>query len=704
MRPALTRPRGMPLPSLGQGERLRTEGRPHRRRRRRAPRFMRDPYLAYSAGMVPIAAVVLIVSREPVQLAALSVLALLFVGAQAMLSMVPARLRPLTPLGWSFLRLGLSLLFVAGLVELSGGAGGSMAALFLPVVVAAAALGSVQAVVIGAVASVIYLAPELARIGTTGDVALRGITLAGVSVMLALGTRRLVVTVERTSRQLRSAMISERRRSRQIAGMEEVSRLLVAGGPTGEVLDRALGVLVERFGYNHVSIYLSADGQLVLGAQRGYAHPIATFDGSAGVVGRAMRSHRLQFVADVSRDPDYISVFDEVTSEICAPLLVDGQLLGVLNVEAGDRLDRTDRDLVATLADRVATVVALGRDRQALAERAAVFRSLHEFTQSVSGTLDRDRLAAAMVDAARRVIHADVVALTVLERETGRYRVRAITDVDPGLLGREVRPGESLAGRAIRERTLVIDDEFSLDKFPVAYRDQAEPAMLLGAGIPLVRDGVVVGALSLVRRDTTDAFRPIEREAMELLAGHAALALANAFLHAEVEQLAIRDPLTGLYNRRYFDDAVERVIATWHRSEPGIRRDVSAIIFDLDHFGDFNKRHGHQVGDLVLRTFATILRDRFRTSDLVARLGGEEFIVILDGADRAGAERIADDVRTRLAARAIFNEDGERLSVTVSAGCTQLEESSATRDQLLRTADVALFMAKRGGRDRVVAA
>jgi diguanylate cyclase (GGDEF)-like protein len=660
--------------------------------------------LAYSAALIPIAGMVLLLSGQLASLIALTVLAVVFVGAQAILGSIPARLRPLSAVRWSFLRLALALLFVAGIVQLAGGPGGPMDALFLPVVVAAAALGPLQAAVIGAIAAVIYLAPEIASIGSTTDLPLRGVALAGVSVVVAYGIRRLVVTVEQTSRRLRSAILTERRRSRQIAGMEAVSRLLVAGGPTNEVLDRALAVLVDRFGYTYVSIYIADEGRLVLGAQRGYEQPIASFDGSAGVMGRVMRSHELAFVPDVTHDPDYISVFGEVTSEVCAPLMVDGQLLGVLNVESRDRLDRTDRDLVATLAARVATVVALGRDRQALAERAAVFRSLHEFTQAVSATLELDRLASALVEAARRVVRADFVILTVLDQESGRYLVRAITDADPSALGREVRAGEGLAGRAIRDRTVVIDDEFATPQFPASYRDDAEPMTMLGAGVPLIRDGVVVGAMSIVRRDLADHFRPIEREAMELLAGHAALALANAFLHAEVEQLAIRDPLTDLYNRRYFDEALERLIASWHRSEAAGRKPVSAIMFDLDHFGDFNKRHGHQVGDLVLRTFAGILRSRFRTSDLVARLGGEEFMVVLEGATRADAERVAEEVRHALRAIGLANEDGERLAVTVSAGCTQLHEGQATRETLLRTADVALFMAKRAGRDRVVAA
>jgi len=131
---------------------------------------------------------------------------------------------------------------------------------------------------------------------------------------------------------------------------------------------------------------------------------------------------------------------------------------------------------------------------------------------------------------------------------------------------------------------------------------------------------------------------------------------------------------------------------------------MAAIMFDLDHFGQFNKNYGHQTGDQVLKTFAGVLRERFRASDLVARFGGEEFVVILEEASREDAVRLAEDVRARLAQQEILSDDGERLTVTVSAGCTQLDDEHSTREQLLRTADVALFMAKRAGRDRVVAA
>jgi diguanylate cyclase (GGDEF)-like protein len=653
--------------------------------------------------VAPIGFVVALVSQES-DLLTVYLLSPIAIGLQAILGAIPARRRPMTPLGWSFLRLVVSLLYVTGLAELVGGSTYPMFSLFIPVVVAAAALGTSQAIVIGLVVALIYLAPELAIPGSRAGIALRGLTHAGVSVLVAVGTRRLVIAVERTTAQLRSAMVSERRRSRQIAGMEAVSRLLVSGGPTAQMLDSALGVLADQFHYHYVSIYLLDGDQLRLGAQRGYEQPRESFDGSEGVIGRVMRSHELAFVPDVRIDADYLALNNEVASEICAPLMDDGQFLGILNVEARQPLDRTDRDLVATLAGRVAMVVALGRERQALAERAAVFHSLNQFTGAVSGELDLDRLGAAMLEAVGKVVPADIVTFTVLERETGRYLLRAATDVDPSMLGREIKPGEGLTGRAVRDRTIVVDDNFGRERFPVAYRDNAEPMPLLGAGIPLLREGAVVGALSILRRDRSQTFRPIELEAMELLARHAALAISNAFLHDDVGQLATHDPLTGLYNRRYFDEALLRVVAAWRRSLLGDRRPVAAIMFDLDHFGEFNRQHGHQVGDAVLRTFAGVLRSRFRDSDLVARFGGEEFVVVLEGATRDEAVRIAEEVRAQLAERPVLGDDGARLAVTVSAGCAEIDEAEPTGMQLLRTADVALFMAKRAGRNRVVAA
>jgi putative methionine-R-sulfoxide reductase with GAF domain len=370
-----------------------------------------------------------------------------FLGLQAVAGLVPVQHRHLSPRGWSFLRLSIALLFVWALVNTVGGPTRPLYPLYLPVVVAAAALGPAQAIVIGVTAAVIYLVPELAILLdpatvqnplAVAELTPRAVALVGVSTVLAIGTRRLVSQLEEVSAQFRATAMSERRRSRQIAGLEQVSRLLVTAGATPELLERVADVMVDRFGYALAVIYIAEGDTLKLGAQRGYAIDMSAFDPQTGVVGRAARTREVQLVQNVSLDPDYVPGDGRVVSEIAAPMVLDDVLLGVLNIESTARepLDHIDRDLVATMAGKIAAALALARDRQALAE------------------------------------------------------------------------------------------------------------------------------------------------------------------------LAVRDGLTALHNRRFFDESFSRLLTARAAMPESERRPVAAILFDLDHFGTFNKLHGVQVGDQALRVFA----------------------------------------------------------------------------------------------------
>ncbi len=255
-----------------------------------------------------------------------------------------------------------------------------------------------------------------------------------------------------------------------------------------------------------------------------------------------------------------------------------------------------------------------------------------------------------------------------------------------------------LAGTATR----LIDTDDRLT--PAEMRQLVDADSISMVGVPLVRDEDVLGALALGRVTERElAFSALECEVLELLAGQTALALANAQLLDEVSQLAIRDELTGLFNRRHFSATFDHLLQRRAR-ERGPKPSVVAVMFDLDYFGHFNKEHGHQAGDAVLRTFAAILRGRFRASDLLARYGGEEFVVILEDATLEDATRIADEIRRELETSAIEGPEGTALRATVSAGCARLTDEEPTREALLRAADVGLFMAKRAGRNQVVAA
>lgn len=664
-----------------------------------------DPYLLYTATLVPVVLAVAVAAQRPREVPMALGISASALGAQWLLARwVPDAIRR-RPRLRSMLRLGVPLGYVGLAVQLIGGPALPLLALFAPVVAGAAAIGPFQGWVTAAVAAAVYLLPEIGNLGSPAAVALRGLTLAGVALVLAFGMRRIVVALEAAVRQARRSAAAERRRGRQIEALEAVGRVLAGGGPSPGLIDQVADIVATRFGYPHVTVYLGDDKRVLLTAQRGYVEAIAAFDPATGVAGRVLRTRQLAFVPDVAADPDYVPGTLRATSLICAPLLVDGQLLGVLNVETSDgrRLDATDRSLIAIVAARIAAAVALGRDRQALAARADLFRDIDRFGRDVSGALAVAPLAEVIAEAVCRVVAADMVAVTLIDRTDGRYLIRAARGVPEAVVGRQIRIGEGLAGRAIRDRAVVVD-AMSEETLPSSVRDLGVPPLSIGVAHPLVRDGVVVGALTVGRTSPDAAFSDLEVEGLGLVSAHAALAVANAFLHAEVEELAVRDPLTGLYNRRHFDEALERLLAAHRRDRVGAPKAVSVIMFDLDRFGAFNKEYGHQVGDSVLRAFADVLRQRFRSSDLVARLGGEEFIAVLDGAGREAAVAAANGVRSLLASRPIEVGDGDRVRVTVSAGCAELDPGDPTRESLLRTADVALFMAKRAGRDRVVAA
>jgi diguanylate cyclase (GGDEF)-like protein len=302
------------------------------------------------------------------------------------------------------------------------------------------------------------------------------------------------------------------------------------------------------------------------------------------------------------------------------------------------------------------------------------------------------------------VIPSDTVVLTVLDRATGEYRIAALEGGDPSVLGAQILAGEGMTGRAIRDRVVVTADRFERSQLPASITHAAFAEEMSATAVPLLRDNVVVGALMLARAGLDRPFTGPELEVLAILGHQAALAVSNAFLHADVTEASLHDALTGLFNRRFLDATFERLSAERSRVAPSARGQVAAILFDLDEFGAFNREHGHRVGDNVLQSFATVLRRRMRKGDLVARYGGEEFLVLLPGTGREAANRIADEIRVEFRALTIAGSDGDALAATVSAGCTELDRSESNFATLVEMADVGLAMAKLGGRDQVVAA
>lgn len=221
----------------------------------------------------------------------------------------------------------------------------------------------------------------------------------------------------------------------------------------------------------------------------------------------------------------------------------------------------------------------------------------------------------------------------------------------------------------------------------VALKSTVEPLILEFELLCALGFAVMLFAASLIAREIIRLRQEAQMRAKTL--SHAL---------RRVEELAMRDDLTGLYNRRHLLDFVERAIAARERGGPSF----ALAYCDLDHFKRVNDRFGHECGDRLLQSFAKAASNSVRTNDLVARLGGEEFVLVLVDTDTSDASDIVERLRMRTSALRVSSAE-PTYKVTLSSGLASFREGD-TVEALLRRADNALYEAKEQGRDRLVRA
>jgi diguanylate cyclase (GGDEF)-like protein len=167
-----------------------------------------------------------------------------------------------------------------------------------------------------------------------------------------------------------------------------------------------------------------------------------------------------------------------------------------------------------------------------------------------------------------------------------------------------------------------------------------------------------------------------------------------------LRKLATHDPLTGLLNRREFD----RIMAEEHERAQRFTRSFAIVMLDLDHFKSINDKHGHPAGDLVLKTVAKRIARQLRSVDRFARIGGEEFAIVLTEVDHVTASEVARRIVGMMARQPVLLDDGTPLLVTLSAGSAAMPANATDTRLLVQIADKALYEAKTRGRNRAVAA
>jgi diguanylate cyclase (GGDEF)-like protein len=341
------------------------------------------------------------------------------------------------------------------------------------------------------------------------------------------------------------------------------------------------------------------------------------------------------------------------------------------------------------LLDRDRKVLAREEDLRAEHDGAVALRG---FVERMQQHVDEGEVASDLVRTFTRRHGAVAVRVARLSPSEGRLDP-VVPQMDAAARARHLVLAEPKRCRALRSASVVlVDDATSEAACDCSYGVPSDGAY---ACFPMSAGGEQIGLVTVHRGK--GAWTGEEKSALDVYVSSAATAMSSISLLRTARESALHDGLTGVYNRRFFDEVLPKLVAQASRQE----RPLALLMLDIDHFKRFNDTFGHETGDRVIVAFARSIVDSVRAADVVVRYGGEEFAVILPHTSRADALTLAERVRSNVKG---IPFDDSRLRVTTSIGVAALPEDASDRDGLARAADAALYRAKREGRDRVEAA
>ncbi len=493
----------------------------------------------------------------------------------------------------------------------------------------------------------------------------------------------------------------EQRKFAQLSLLAEVGRLVTDSQDEQEILERTLEAIVRQYVDAEAAISLlvaedtleiaAISGIRDFGHRPGYRQKL-----ERGIIGHVAKTRLAYLTGDVSDDPYYFSSARREGSAVGVPMLDKEHLLGVIYVESArkDELNQDDLQTLQTLANQVATSIQKARLQSRTQEHLQVLTTLQSISRAVTSSLDLDEILHNVIQLLKDSFGYTYLGIYLLEGDT--LHLGAQLGYPEDMLIPEIPITRGVVGRTARtkETQLIRDVEADSEFLRGSYEVKSEVA------VPLLKEDQVLGVLNV----ESNRHRPLDENDVNLLnalAGSVAIAIDNARLHAEVKQMAMTDVISGLANRRAFDEILEAEITRATR----YHQPLSLIILDLDSFKEYNDRWGHPAGDVRLREVADLLRLNVRDPDVAARYGGEEFAVILPNTSKAGAIRLAERLR-RSAAKSAPQKNADNFPVpgyTLSLGVATLPDDAISLEELLLMADNAELTAKRLGKNQVYA-
>jgi diguanylate cyclase (GGDEF)-like protein len=373
-----------------------------------------------------------------------------------------------------------------------------------------------------------------------------------------------------------------------------------------------------------------------------------------------------------------------------APILVNGKATGVMAAMSTSReyiFEQRDLDVLKTAAGQVSVAIENARLFSEEQRRAHQFAFLNSVSKTAISSDDAEQMLAEIVGHIQKHFRFDHIGIGILDYATKEIEIRAEAGTTAQEKGKKIAVTSGIIGRVARTGEAVM----------VHFSEDAPPQGLLSSTrsvlcIPITYGESLLGVLN-VESELENAFSPEDRLVMNTLADLLATALHNSFVFQKLQQQSITDGLTSIKTRRFFWEALS---AEWKRASRS-GRPFSVVLIDLDKFKEVNDTYGHMEGDLVLARVGRLLEQKCRQSNVVARYGGDEFVILMPETSIEQAQILAERLRLWVATDPMLSEH----HITGSFGVATFPVHGFTAEDIIRVADAGMYVSKKAGGDRV---
>lgn len=384
----------------------------------------------------------------------------------------------------------------------------------------------------------------------------------------------------------------------------------------------------------------------------------------------------------------------------CHSLVADGGLVGAI---AFFEIEFSAEELlhVDLLCGRAALRLALLLQQEETSRKNALASQLLSMISSLAVT-DGQELHDQVLQMGSELVNATTGSLMILDEEKETLHIASAIGMSPQLLKvLNIKLGSGIAGKvAMTGHPLLVNDIERDERVAAPNRPRFKTKSFLS--LPLVHQGRVCGVLNLSDKKNNEIFTEHDLEVLTPFVRHVSLMMRRTNDEKKVElleRLSITDPLTELYNRRYLERRMEEEINRSLRSG----HNLTVMLIDLDFFKNYNDVCGHVAGDKALKKAATVLHESVREMDVVTRYGGEEFCILLPGTSKRESIFVAERIRRDIESELFPGEEHLPFGrLTTSIGVSSFPEDGSTSISIINAADIALYEAKKGGRNRIV--